>query len=144
MCALMCYGQCLCHQESYPFLKQQASPLSRLFKHSVFLHLPSVSKDHLGFSVLKVCLEKVSLKSYEMLFTSTECTFKLFDLHRAEMQLQIMAAQAHKGNWELSLRLSEPVLLVLCFKEEGTLLFTVAGQAQSDYSDEGIDQSVTM
>lgn len=40
------------------------------------------------------------------------------------MQLQIMAAQAHKGNWELSLRLSEPVLLVLCLKEEGILLFT--------------------
>lgn len=40
------------------------------------------------------------------------------------MQLQIMAAQARKGNWELSLRLSEPVLLVLWLKEEGILLFT--------------------
>lgn len=41
-----------------------------------------------------------------MLFASTEHTFKLFDLHGAEMQLQITAAQAHKGNWELSLRAS--------------------------------------
>lgn len=79
-----------------------------------------------------------------MFFASTERTFKLFDLHRAEMQLQIAAAQARKGNWELSLRLSEPVLLVLCFKEEGMLLFTEAGQAQSNCNEEGIDQSVTM
>lgn len=98
----MCYRQCLCHQEPSLFLKQQDYiPLSKLSEHSGVHHLPSASKDHLGlFSVQKVWLGKVSLKSCEMLFTCTEGTFTLFDLHRAEMQLQITAAQAHKGNWE--------------------------------------------
>jgi len=72
-----------------------------------------------------------------MLFTSTDCIFKLFHLHRAEIELGITAAQAHKENWEQSLKLSEPVLLVLCLKEEGILLLTVALQAQSECNDEG-------